>query len=208
MFQGGTMPFDVQQDALCRIRLRRAFARFNGRVPLRFVRLRLLVPFLLFLLSTGAAQASLPSEYQTLRIAAPFGFKERVFDLTPALEAGRQQGKPLFIYFGAERCPPCADYAIFLARNAGQMRPALGRVVFVEITTSLSGPPVKFFIHGKKLGFSEFKVYIGDGNPGFTYPRFWMLTPEGHQQVQLPLDIAHYVNVDRHVRLLDQPPMK
>lgn len=163
--------------------------------------MRLIVAALV-LLSAAHARADIPSSYQALVPQPPFSFTQRLFDLTPAFEQARAQNKPVFVYLGASDCPPCVDYTKFLDRQRDALKPAFDGVVLVDLRTWLRGPSVKLALDGKQYTVAEFKAMVGDQNPGFSYPWFWLLSPGGKQLKQLPYGLDAYMTVAGHTRLL------
>ncbi len=166
-------------------------------------RLRLL--FAAACLTHITAHADIPAAYQPLVPQPPFSFTQRLFDLTPAFEQARAQNKPVFVYLGASDCPPCVDYTKFLARQRDALKPAFDGVVLVDLRTWLRGPSVKLALDGKEYTVAQFKTMVGDQNPGFSYPWFWLLSPSGKQLKQLPYGLDPYMTVAGHTLLLQRP---
>lgn len=162
---------------------------------------RLIAPALL-LLPLAAAHADIPASYQPVVPQPAFSFTQRLFDLTPAFEQARAQNKPVFVYLGASDCPPCVDYTRFLDKQRDALKPAFDGVVLVDLRTWLRGPSVKLALDGKQYTVAEFKAMVGDQNPGFSYPWFWLLSSSGKQLKQLPYGLDAYMSVAGHTRLL------
>jgi len=158
-----------------------------------------------FVLGCGAARAEIPDLYAPIVPPAAFSFTQRLFDLDPAFARARQLDKPLFIYLGASDCPPCVDYVKFLDTHHAAMKPVLDSVVVVDLRTWLRGPKVALQLGGKTYTVEEFKALVGDHNPGFSYPWFWLLTPQGRQLRQLPYGLEPFMTVAGHARLLARP---
>ena len=150
----------------------------------------------------GTAFADIPASYQPVVPQPAFSFTQRLFDLTPAFEQARAQNKPVFVYLGASDCPPCVDYTKFLDKQRDALKTAFDGVVLVDLRTWLRGPTVKLALDGKQYTVTEFKAMVGDQNPGFSYPWFWLLSPSGKQQRQLPYGLDAYMTVAGHTRLL------
>ncbi len=150
----------------------------------------------------GTAFADIPASYQPVVPQPAFSFTQRLFDLTPAFEQARAQNKPVFVYLGASDCPPCVDYTKFLDKQRDALKTAFDGVVLVDLRTWLRGPTVKLALDGKQYTVAEFKTLVGDQNPGFSYPWFWLLSPSGKQQRQLTYGLDAYMTVAGHTRLL------
>ena len=86
------------------------------------------------------AHAAIPNDYAPVVVEAPFSLRERVFDLTSALETAKSTGKPIFLYLGAKDCPPCLEYKRFLSDHRSELKEAFSEVVVVDIRTWLRGP--------------------------------------------------------------------
>jgi len=78
------------------------------------------------------------------------------------------------------------------------MRPVFTKVILVDIRTTVRGPRPTFTLRGRKYSTAEFKALIGDTNPGFSYPTWWLLTPDAKQVRQLPRDVEEFVDVKRY----------
>lgn len=165
--------------------------------------MRLIASALFFIAAT--AHADIPAAYQPLVPQPAFSFTQRLFDLTPAFTQARAQNKPVFIYLGASDCPPCVDYVKFLDKQRDALKPAFDGVVLVDLRTWLRGPAVKLALDGKDYTVPQFKALVGDQNPGFSYPWFWLLSPSGKQLKQLPYGLDPFMTVAGHTQLLQRP---
>jgi thioredoxin-related protein len=124
--------------------------------------------------------------------------QERVFDLTDAFERARRSGKPLLVYLGAAECPPCRQYTRFLSAHEADLRASFGKVVVVDVRTSIRGPRPTFVVDGHRYSTLEFKAVIGNTHPGLSYPTWWLISPEGRQVRQLPRGVEHFLDVKSH----------
>jgi thioredoxin-related protein len=155
-----------------------------------------------FVLTT---QAAIPSDYSPVVVEAPFSLRERVFDLTPAIETARKTGKPLLLYLGATDCPPCVEYKRFLSRHRSDLNEAFSAFVVVDIRTWLRGPTMYLKAEDKRLTFNQFKTLVGDSSKTLVFPSFWMLSPELKQLKQLPSGVKDYLDVNLHQDILKIP---
>jgi thiol-disulfide isomerase/thioredoxin len=137
----------------------------------------------------GITNADFPDAYKAHVIKPPFSMSERVVDLTPALERARVQGKPILLYMGAQDCPPCRQYEQFLVQNQNELSAMYDRWLVVEVRSRLREP-------------------VGDSNKVYSWPYWWLITPELRQIRQLPQGSKHFLNLDRHKKFLqpNQPP--
>jgi thiol-disulfide isomerase/thioredoxin len=157
------------------------------------------------LLGTFQVVAKIPAEYRPMVVEPPSNFSERVFDLTNAVDRANREGKALFIYLGAEDCPPCRQYFLFLEDNREQLKSSFDRVIVVDIRTWLKGPALVFKVGDKRFSFVGFNALVGDTNRTLTYPYYWLITPDLKQVKQLPRGSTNYMSVDRHRELLRLP---
>ena len=123
------------------------------------------------------ARAEIPEEYQPIIIKPPFSFSERLIDLSVAVEKANSDNKALYIYLGAEDCPPCRTYKNFLFENRSALKEAFDNVILVDIRTWLKGPTLIFKVGEKKYSFAEFNALVGDNNKSLSYPYFWFISP-------------------------------
>ena len=165
---------------------------------------RLLAAFV-FALWSFHANAEIPEEYRPIVVTPPFSLTERLVDLSNVIEKARSENKPLYIYLGAEDCPPCREYKKFLSRNHSELEEAFARVIVVDIHTWLKGPDLVFKIGEKRYSFNEFNVLVGDSTKFLTYPYFWFVSPALRQLKQLPQRSRDYLQVDKQLELLRIP---
>jgi len=152
-----------------------------------------------------AARADMPAQYAPMPIEAPFALNERVFDLTPALERARAEGKLLFVYFGAKNCPYCKQYESFLDQHRDALVPVYGKHVVADIRTYIRGPDVYFKVGNRKYSFREFATIVGDSNSRTTYPRFWLVNADLRPARRLPQTSKPYGELQEHIRLVSRP---
>jgi thioredoxin-related protein len=152
-----------------------------------------------------SAHAAIPNDYAPVVVEAPFSLRERVFDITPALETAKSTGKPIFLYLGAKDCPPCLDYKRFLSDHRSELKEAFSEVVVVDIRTWLRGPSMSLKIKDQSLTFNQFKTLVGDTSKTLVFPSFWLLSPELKQLKELPSGVKAYLNVSQHLELLKIP---
>ncbi len=143
--------------------------------------------------------AEIPDSYAPIVVRAnPDSASERVFDLGPAFERARRQGRPVLIYLGAAECPPCQRYTQFLKDHEREMRPLLDKVVVVDVRTTIRGPRPTFLFGGNKYSTLEFKAFIGNADPGLAYPTWWLVNADGRQLRPLPRGVEQFVDVSRY----------
>jgi thiol-disulfide isomerase/thioredoxin len=162
--------------------------------------------FVLLIVCVEAAEARFPDSYKAIAIEPPFSFTERLIDLTPAIARAKTEEKPLFVHLGAKDCPPCRAYGEFLEQHRSDLEPIFRKVLIVDIRTWLKGPALIFKIEDRRYTLDEFKKLVGDKTDRFSYPYYWLLSPELKQIKQLPRGSNHYLSVESHKKLLALDP--
>lgn len=162
---------------------------------------------LAFTLAVSAfhVRAEIPEEYHPIVVKPPFSFSERLIDLSAIVEKANFQNKPLYIYLGAEDCPPCRTYKNFLSGNHPALKEAFERVILVDVRTWLKGPELVFKVGEKRYSFNEFNALVGDNHKFLTYPYFWFISPSLKQLKQLPQRSLDYLKVDKQLEILHIP---
>jgi hypothetical protein len=158
-----------------------------------------------FMLQAVHAGAEIPAAYSPMPIEAPFAFTERTFDLTPALERARAEGKLLFVYLGAKNCGFCKEYEIFLTRNRDALVPIYSNLVVADLRTFLSGPAVYLQVGKRKYSFKEFDALVGNGGARVSYPRFWLVTADLKPARRLTGGTKFYRDIEEHKRQMSRP---
>lgn len=153
-------------------------------------------------LFSSAVFAGIPSEYNAIQVKSPFSFNERVFDMTEAIDKAKSEEKNLFIYLGAEDCPPCKEYESFLRKYQVQLKDDFSRLVVVDIKTWLRGPKIYIKINNEKIFINDFKVRIGDKTKSLRFPSYWIVDSELKMIRQLPQGNTEFLDVERHRRLI------
>ena len=153
-------------------------------------------------LFSSAVFAGIPSEYNAIQVKSPFSFNERVFDMTEAIDKAKSENKNLFIYLGAEDCPPCKEYESFLRKNQVQLKDDFSRLVVVDIKTWLRGPKIYIKINNDKIFINDFKERIGDKTKSLRFPSYWIVDSELKMIRQLPQGNTEFLDVERHRRLI------
>jgi len=161
--------------------------------------------FLLLAILTQCAQAKIPEEYKPIVVEAPFSFSERLFDLTSVVEQANRESKPIYIYLGAEDCPPCKEYYRFLQTNHDKLKTGFDKVLVVDIRTWLRGRAIVFKIGDVRYTVGEFKSKVGDANGILSYPYFWLLSPSLIQLKQLPRGLSNFTSIEKQLEILQLP---
>lgn len=153
-------------------------------------------------LSAASTWAIIPADLNPVIVEAPFSFRERLFDLSSAVAKAKAENKRLFIYLGAQDCPPCLEFSRFLENHETELKPVFADLVVVDIRTWLRGGSLRFKIDDARYSFAELKALVGDQNSTLYYPYYWLLTPELTQVRQLSRRPSDYTSVDTLKKLL------
>ena len=161
------------------------------------------------LLAACAAPAradGIPAAYAPLVVRAE-GLPERAeFDLAPALERARREGRRLYVYLGADGCRYCRRYEAFLESHAQELAPhfAAGWLV-VDLRSSLQVPAEAVFLHvdGRRRRFAEFQAELADERGGvLVYPNVWVLDARPRALMQMPAGAGPCQTVPEQLEIL------
>jgi hypothetical protein len=121
----------------------------------------------------------IPDAYAPLRVPAAGTPPSIEFDLTPALERARREGRWIYLYLGARDCPFCRRYEAFLARHADELVPHFrARYLVVELRSMLSvtAAELRFRVGSRGYGYAEWMEALGDERARrLVYPSVWLL---------------------------------
>lgn len=102
-------------------------------------------------------------------------------DADAAFAAARQQGRPLFLYWGAEWCPPCHELK--------------AKVFHTPAFVEKSGEFIAVYLDAD----TEHAQVLGEELGATTYPTVLIFSPDGEELMRMPTDVS----ADRFVELLD-----
>ncbi len=151
------------------------------------------------------AQAALPEAYGAL-VVQPTGLPARAeFDLTPALQRARREGKRLYVYLGANDCPFCRRYEGFLAANAEELRPHFAGWLIVDLRSSLRVQADRLHIKvgARSRPYAEFQRELGDERARqLVYPSVWLLDTQPKPLMQMPAGTGTFETVPEQLEIL------
>lgn len=161
---------------------------------------------LLALCVSAAALAGLPAAYAPL-VVQPSGVPERwEFDLRPALERARSEGKRLYVYLGAQDCPFCRRYEAFLAAHARELAPHFARDwLVVDLRSTLAAQADKLYLRigDRALPYAEFQRSLGDERARqLVYPSVWLLDGTPRPLMQMPAGTGTFETVGEQLEIL------
>lgn len=161
--------------------------------------------------SPWAAHAGMPAPYQALVVpptlsdkVAPGGWE---FDLRPALQRARKEGRSLYVYLSASDCPYCRKYEAFLTENAKALVPRFReKYIVVDLRAELSVQAKQLVLRSDQhyLPYGDFQRAIGDQRARMlVYPSVWLLSGEGKPLMQMPAGAGTFMTVPEQLEILD-----
>ena len=158
-----------------------------------------------------AVHAAMPAPYQALVVPpvlsdkiAPGGWE---FDLRPALQRARKEGRSLYVYLSASDCPYCRKYEAFLTENAKALVPRFReKYLVVDLRAELSVQAKQLVLRTDQhhLPYSDFQRAIGDQRARMlVYPSVWLLSGEGKPLMQMPAGAGTFMTVPEQLEILD-----
>lgn len=171
--------------------------------PIALTTLRVVLFAWLAAFATWAA-AGLPLAYEPV-VVMPTGAPERAeFDLRPAIEKARIEGRRIYLYLGARDCPYCRRYEAFLATHATELRPHFAGYLVVDLRSSLAAGAASVVLHttlGRQT-YAEFQAAIGDVRQRLVYPTVWLLDSDLKPLMQMPQGAGTFQTVPEQIDIL------
>ncbi|PXW95592.1 thioredoxin-like protein [Sphaerotilus hippei] len=171
---------------------------------------RLLAALLLVapLLCSRPARAEIPAAYAPMAVRPLPGDDGRIeFDLRPAQQRARQEGKSLYVYLGAADCPYCRRYEAFLREHAPVLAPRFAaRYLVVDLHSQLSVTSRHLVLRTEalRLPYADFQRAIGDQRARLlVYPSVWLLDASGRPLMQMPAGAGTFQTVAEQIEILD-----
>ena len=157
------------------------------------------------LFAAPAALAGLPAAYAAVVIEPTGGPERAEFDLTPAVERARREGRRLYVYLGASDCPYCRRYESFLAQNSAALLPHFAKYLVVDLRSALSVQAKALFLRmgATSLPYAEFQRSIGDERARLlVYPSVWLLDGQLKPLMQMPAGTGTFQTVAEQLEVL------
>lgn len=166
----------------------------------------LLTAALLWVLLEHEAHAGLPAPYAPMVVEPTGGADRAEFDLDPALQRARAEGKSLYLYLGARDCPYCRRYEAFLAKNAPALVPHFqARYLVVDLRSALllQAPKLFFRVNGRSLDYATLMRELGDERVRqLVYPSVWLLDGTPRPLMQMPAGTGTFETVEEQLEIL------
>jgi hypothetical protein len=170
---------------------------------------RLAAAFLMVVLGIGGplrASAAIPSAYAPIVVQPTPTAQGVEFDLTPALQRARGEGKRLYVYLGAADCPFCHRYEEFLQHNAAALVPHFSRqylVVDLRSKLSVKAAQLHLRVGASSLPYAAFQRSIGDERERqLVYPSVWLLDHNARPLMPMPAGTGTFETVPEQLEIL------
>ncbi|MBK7616361.1 MAG: thioredoxin family protein [Burkholderiales bacterium] len=153
----------------------------------------------------------MPAPYQAMVVPpvlsdklAPGGWE---FDLRPALQRARKEGRSLYVYLSASDCPYCRKYEAFLTENAKALVPHFReKYIVVDLRAELSVQAKQLVLRTDQhhLPYTEFQRAIGDQRARMlVYPSVWLLDGNAKPLMQMPAGAGTFMTVPEQLEILN-----
>lgn len=158
-------------------------------------------------LVAAGARAAVPAEYRPIVVEPRVVDGRHEFDLRPALERARREGKRLYVYLGAHDCPFCRRYERFLAAHAAELAPEFQRLgwLVVDLRSALAVGGGKLWLQGGERAqpYAEFLRALGDERARqLVYPSVWLLDGQARMLMPMPAGTGTFETVPEQLEIL------
>ncbi|MEN9484603.1 MAG: hypothetical protein RJB37_2483 [Pseudomonadota bacterium] len=156
-----------------------------------------------------AAQAAFPDAYAPVAVQPQISASgQHEFDLRPAQQRARREGKALYVYLGASDCPYCRKYEQFLAANLRELVPRFApKYLVVDLRSQLSVTANQLILRTEalRLPYADFQRAIGDQRARLlVYPSVWLLdAATGKPLMQMPAGTGTFQTVAEQIEILE-----
>ena len=156
-----------------------------------------------------AAQAAFPTAYSPVEVQPQVGASgQHEFDLRPAQQRARREGKALYVYLGASDCAYCRKYEQFLSANLRELVPRFApKYLVIDLRSQLSVTANQLILRTEalRLPYADFQRAIGDQRARLlVYPSVWLLdATTGKPLMQMPAGTGTFQTVAEQIEILD-----
>ncbi|MBK1713383.1 thioredoxin domain-containing protein [Rubrivivax gelatinosus] len=159
------------------------------------------------LLASAPAWAGVPAAYAPLVLQPQQVDGHPVFDLRPALERARREGRRLYVYLGAHDCVFCKRYERFLEQHAAELAPEFTRLgwLIVDLRSSLALGTTRLWLQSgeRALPYPEFQRALGDERARqLVYPSVWLLDGQARPLMPMPAGAGTFETVSEQLEIL------
>lgn len=156
-----------------------------------------------------AAQAAFPDAYAPVAVQPQISASgQHEFDLRPAQQRARREGKALYVYLGASDCAYCRKYEQFLSANLRELVPRFApKYLVIDLRSQLSVTANQLILRTEalRLPYADFQRAIGDQRARLlVYPSVWLLdAATGKPLMQMPAGTGTFQTVAEQIEILD-----
>lgn len=156
-----------------------------------------------------AAQAAFPDAYAPVAVQPQISASgQHEFDLRPAQQRARREGKALYVYLGASDCAYCRKYEQFLSANLRELVPRFApKYLVIDLRSQLSVTANQLILRTEalRLPYADFQRAIGDQRARLlVYPSVWLLdATTGKPLMQMPAGTGTFQTVAEQIEILD-----
>lgn len=156
-----------------------------------------------------AAQAAFPDAYAPVAVQPQISASgQHEFDLRPAQQRARREGKALYVYLGASDCAYCRKYEQFLSANLRELVPRFApKYLVVDLRSQLSVTANQLILRTEalRLPYADFQRAIGDQRARLlVYPSVWLLdAATGKPLMQMPAGTGTFQTVAEQIEILE-----
>jgi thiol-disulfide isomerase/thioredoxin len=156
-----------------------------------------------------AAQAAFPDAYAPVAVQPQISASgQHEFDLRPAQQRARRDGKALYVYLGASDCAYCRKYEQFLSASTRELVPRFApKYLVVDLRSQLSVTANQLILRTEalRLPYADFQRAIGDQRARLlVYPSVWLLdAATGKPLMQMPAGTGTFQTVAEQIEILD-----
>jgi hypothetical protein len=160
--------------------------------------------------AASGAWAVVPAAYEAMVLQPqpqpqPLDAGAMAFDLSPAVERARREGRRIYLYLGAHDCPYCKRYEAFLDAHAAELKPHFAPYLFVELRGALTvtAQHLHFKLAGRVQPYAEFMRSLGDERATrLVYPTVWLLDAQPKPLMQMPAGAGTFMTVPEQIEVL------
>lgn len=156
-----------------------------------------------------AAQAAFPDAYAPVAVQPQISASgQHEFDLRPAQQRARREGKALYVYLGASDCAYCRKYEQFLSASTRELVPRFApKYLVVDLRSQLSVTANQLILRTEalRLPYADFQRAIGDQRARLlVYPSVWLLdAATGKPLMQMPAGTGTFQTVAEQIEILE-----
>jgi thioredoxin-related protein len=150
----------------------------------------------------------MPAAYGAM-VIEPVGPPARwEFDLRPAFDRARREGKRLYVYLNADDCAFCRQYEAFLTAHAKELVPEFAKrnylIVDLQATLKAQADRLFFRVGDQTMSYREYMRALKDERVRqLVYPSVWLFDADGRTLMQMPAGTGTFETVPEQLEILN-----